>query len=140
MVIRAIASAGLVLMILLLSAESAMACSCVAVKPKTKLADSKGAVTARLLEVDGADFVYRAGYVVKGKARGLRRGRRLVVRNVADGTSCGLSNRVGDVIGLFLSRKQGRWTAFSCDEISAGQMRRLGRATAARSTAPVSCA
>ena len=93
-VMRAIASAGLLLAIFLLSAEAAMACSCVPIDPKQGVADSKGAVTARLLEIQRpmardepassghpANFVYRTGRVVKGAARGLKRGRRLMVQS-----------------------------------------------------------
>lgn len=133
------ASAALLLTVLLLNAEAAMACKCVYVAPKERLADSDGAVTVRLLEVSGQDVVYRIGRVVKGQSRGLRRRRRLVVRNVHDGTSCGLSNRVGSLIGLFLERRQGRWAAFSCDEIAAEQMRRLRGRIASRATSGSEC-
>lgn len=72
---RAIASAGLLLAVLLLSAEAAMACSSAPFDSKQAVAESEGAVTARLLvarpsepvsSVAPTDFVYRTGRVVKG--------------------------------------------------------------------------
>ncbi len=131
---RAIASAGLLLAVLLLSAEAATACSCVPIDPKQAVAESKGAVTARLLEVkrpiEGepvssatpTDFVYRTGRVVKGAARGLRRGRRLVVQSQLSEASCGLSGEVGGLTGLFLQRRNGRWTSSLCSQISRARM------------------
>lgn len=137
-VMRAIASAGLLLAVLLLSAEAATACSCVRTDPKQAVAESKGAVTARLLEVkrpiEGdepvssatpTDFVYRTGRVVKGAARGLRRGRRLVVQSQLYEASCGLSGEVGGLTGLFLQRRNGRWTSSLCSQISRARMLRV---------------
>lgn len=115
-----------------------MACSCAPIDPKAKLAESKGAVTARLLEVnrvsgeepasstDPANFVYRTGRVLKGGARGLQRGRRLVVRSVLSDASCGLVSELDGLTGLFLERENGRWTSGLCSQISRGQMLRVG--------------
>jgi hypothetical protein len=137
MVIRAIVTAGMSLAVVLLTAEAAMACSCAYISPKTKLAESEAAVTARLLALkrldEGAspsglaDFVYRTGRVVKGLGRGLKRGRRLVVRSTTSSASCGLSTDPGGLTGLFLMRSRGRWAGNLCDQISAAQMRRLAR-------------
>lgn len=135
---RAIASAGLLLAVLLLSAEEAMACSCAPIDPRQAVADSKGAVTARLLEVRRptsgdepvssaapTDFVYRTGRVVKGAQRGLQRGRRLVVQSQLSEASCGLSGEVGGLTGLFLQRTNGRWTSSLCSQISRARMLQL---------------
>lgn len=132
--------------IFLLSAEAAMACSCVPIDPKQGVADSKGAVTARLLEIQRpmardepassghpANFVYRTGRVVKGAARGLKRGRRLMVQSALSEASCGLSGEVGGLTGLFLQREDGRWISGLCSQISRAQMLRLRR-PAARSS------
>jgi hypothetical protein len=124
--VRLAALVAVALGLALATAGSAMACSCIAVAPSTKLKQSRAAVTVRLLEVRSADFVYRIGRVVKGPAR-LETGRRLVVRSQLPASSCRLSNSQGAVLGLFLRRAEGRWTAGACDEIRAGQMRRLGR-------------
>ena len=137
MVIRMASAGGLAIAIVLLIGEAAMACSCAHVAPRKQLAAADGAVTARLLGVqrlDGgppaADFVYRTGRVVKGSARGLRRGRRLAVRSAYESASCGLSRRVGSLTGLFLTRARGRWRSNSCNEITARTMRALGGAAA----------
>lgn len=148
-VLRLPVTAGLAAAALLLLAESAAACSCAYVEPEAKLRRSDGAVVARLLAVkpvgddrDGAigsadptDFVYRTGRVLKGRPR-LRRGRRLVVRSVRLDASCGLSSRVGRLTGLFLQRDGGRWRAYSCDEVTAGEMRGLGRRGAVAAAGP----
>lgn len=144
-VIRAIAGAGLLLTVVLLSAEAAMACSCAfGVTPDRQLARADAAVTARLLEVerlsdgdepvstaDPANFIYRTGRVVKGQARGLQRGRRLVVLSPLSGASCGLEGEVGDLTGLFLERENGRWTSGLCSQVSRSSMLRLSSRRAA---------
>ena len=132
---RAIASAGLLLAVLLLSAEEAMACSCAPIDPRQAVAESQGAVTARLLKVerlsaegepvsslDPTNFIYRTGRVVKGAKRGLERGGRLVVRSPFLEASCGLSGEVGGLTGLFLERVDGRWTSSLCSQISRARM------------------
>jgi hypothetical protein len=124
----------------MVSAEAAMACSCALVAPERQLARADGAVSARLLEVerlsdadepvstlDRTNFVYRTGRVVKGEARGLQRGRRLVVRSQFSGASCGLDGDVGALTGLFLYRESGHWTSGLCNQISRASMLRLSR-------------
>jgi hypothetical protein len=141
--LRVSAVAALVVATALLAAEGAMACSCVAIDPKTQLEQSDGAVVARLLKVkplddigSSANFVYRTGRVLKGRQRGLRRGRRLVVRGPLQSASCGLSNDVGALTGLFMFREKGRWTSNLCLEIGARQMRKLEGASAAKRRCP----
>lgn len=139
MVIRSTAGAALLLTGLLVGAETAMACSCAPVDPMEKLAGSKGAVTARLLEVrrppageeavssaDPTRFIYRTGRVVKGAARGLKRGRRLVVQSPLSEASCGLAGEPGGLTGLFVDRDDGRWTSNLCSQIGRATMLRLG--------------
>ena len=143
---RTFGTVGLIVVAVLAVAESAMACSCAIVPPREKLRQADGAVVARLLEVrpvedgdntqssaDPTDFVYRTGKVAQGRSR-LRKGRRLVVRSARDDASCGLSGRVGELTGLFLTRDEDRWTSGSCHEIAASQMRRLMRSKAGGAT------
>jgi hypothetical protein len=138
MVIRAIAAAALLLVAGLLTAQAAMACSCAPIDPGEALAEADGALTARLLRVDRladgdgsvstanpANFVYRTGRVLKGRA--LQRGRRLVVRSVLSDASCGPIGDVGALTGLFLQREDGRWTSGLCSQTSRGRMLRLGK-------------
>ncbi|MEA2332955.1 MAG: Tissue inhibitor of metalloproteinase [Thermoleophilaceae bacterium] len=120
---------------LLIAADAALACSCVAIPAREKLEQADGAVVARLLSVkrlddgdetvssaDRTNYVYRVGRVYKGRPR-LARGRRLTVRSAYESASCGLSNRVGVLTGLFLHRRGGRWHAGACDEVSPRDMR-----------------
>jgi hypothetical protein len=127
-VLRVIAIVGVVATTVMVTAEAAMACTCAPMNPKKALASSKGAVTARLLEKSGEDFVYRTGRVVKGEARRLQQGRRLVVRSHL---LCGLEGDVGALTGLFLYRESGGWISGLCNQISRGQMLRLSRGGAA---------
>ena len=137
-------AAVLVTAVALLGAEGAAACSCAFVAPEAKLRQSDGAVIARLVRVkpiddgdnvhssaDPTDFIYRTGRVYKGKPKGLRRGRRLVVRSVRSSATCGLSTEVGRLTGLFMDRQGGRWHSNLCSEVTPQQMRSLKPATAA---------
>ena len=100
----------------LLGADSAQACTCVALPPEEMLDRADGAVVARHLAVrpiEGSvevDFVYRVGRVYK-HGPGLRRGRRIAVRTMNSDAVCGLSPSIGRLTGLFLYRRDGRWTA-----------------------------
>ena len=131
--IRSIGAAVLVTAIALLGPEGATACSCAFVAPETMLEQADGAVIARLVRVgptaDPTDFVYRTGRVYKGKPR-LRRGRRLVVRSARSSATCGLSDEVGRLTGLFMDRQGGRWHSNLCREVTPAQMRSLDRAGA----------
>jgi hypothetical protein len=117
--------------------ELAAACSCVPVKPAKQLERSDGAFVGRLLEVrrlddgdavystaDPTDYVYRVGLVAK-RGPGLRRGRRVTVRSVYGGSSCGLTNTRGRLYGLFVERRGGRWRGNACSTVSPGALRRL---------------
>jgi hypothetical protein len=117
--------------------EIAAACSCVPVKPATQLERSDGAFVGRLLEAkrlddgdgiistaDPTNYVYRVGLVAK-QGSGLRRGRRVTVRSVYGGSSCGLSNTRGRLFGLFVERRGRRWHGSACSEVSPGVLRRL---------------
>ena len=87
---RGLAAAAAALVIALVAAEAAQACSCVPPRPREQLKQADGAFVGRLLAVravdppaegeptssgDPADYVYRVGRVAKG-GPGLRRGRR----------------------------------------------------------------
>jgi hypothetical protein len=114
----------------LLAAESAQACSCAYVRPEVQLKRSDAALIARHLAVrpiEGTvevEFVYRVGRVYEGE--GLRRGRRITVRTFNSDAVCGLTPTPGELTGLFLGRRDGRWVGSACGQLSAKQMRRLG--------------
>jgi hypothetical protein len=143
-VTRGIAAAGAALVLALVGAESAQACSCVPPDVRARLKDADGAFVGRLVAVrvvdppeegepissgDPTDYIYRVGRVYKG-GPGLRRGRRVKVRSVRDGATCGLPRGRGRLYGLFLTRAGGRWHSNLCSVVSPAQMR---RAAASRS-------
>jgi hypothetical protein len=112
------------------------------VPPKEMLKDSEGAAVLRLIEIrelssGERELVYRVGRVVKGAPR-LRRGRRIAIGTLGE-VICGPIEQVGRLTGLFLGRRDGRWTGGACGEISAAQMRRLADRTASAS-GPGGCA
>ena len=120
---RRIAVAAVALGIPLLSADAAMACSCVPPDEQELLKDSDGAFVGRLVAVrvvdppaegepigsgDPTDYIYRVRRVYK-RGPGLRRGHRVRVRSVRDEATCGLPARKGRLYALFLERRNHRW-------------------------------
>jgi hypothetical protein len=148
---RPLAIVAVTLGISLLGADAASACSCVPPKPREMLAEADGAFVGRLLAVrvvdppaegepigsgDPADYIYRVGRVYNG-GPGLRRGRRVSVRSVRSGGSCGLPRGRGRLFGLFLEREDGRWHSNLCQVVTPRQMRRAAEAgPAAAGSAP----
>ena len=130
----------------LLSAEGAAACSCVPPKPRAMLRASDGAFIGRLVAVrdvdppveggpigsgDPVDYVYRVGRVFK-RGPGLRRGRRVSVRSVRDGATCGLPRARGRLYGLFLQRRDRRWHSNLCLTVSPSALRGTAGDSASR--------
>jgi hypothetical protein len=122
----------------LLAADTAMACSCVPLKPREQLKASDAAFIGRLVAVrevdppaegepigtgDPMDYVYRVGRIYKD-GPGINRGRRVRVRSVRDEATCGLPDQVGELIGLFAQRQNRRWHGNLCLTTSARKMRR----------------
>ena len=133
---RGIAAAGVALVIALVAAESAQACSCVTPRPRQLLKQADGAFVGRLLAVrvvdppaegepvssgDPVDYIYRVGRVSKG-GPGLRRGRRVAVRSARSSASCGLPAARGRLYGLFLTRRNHRWHSNLCSVVSPSDM------------------
>ena len=141
----------------LLSADAALACSCVPVKVREQLEASDAAFVGRLVAVrevdppaegepigsgDPMDYVYRVGRIYKD-GPGINRGRRVRVRSVRDEATCGLPGRVGRLIGLFVSRSQHRWHGNFCRTTTPRKMRRGAQgssATRAGSPGSAGCA
>jgi hypothetical protein len=135
---RRIAAAGAALVISLAAAEAAQACSCVPPDPRAQLKRADGAFVGRLVAVrvvdppeegepissaDPTDYIYRVGRVYNG-GPGLRRGRRVRVRSVRDEATCGLPRTRGRLYGLFVTRRNRRWTSNLCSVVSPAEMRR----------------
>jgi hypothetical protein len=121
---RGIAVGAAALVIALVGAESSQACSCVPPRPRQQLKQADGAFVGRLLAVRGgdpADYVYRVGRVSK-RGPGLRRGRRVRVRSPRSSASCGLPDARGRLYGLFLTRRDGRWSSNLCSVVAPADM------------------
>lgn len=121
---RGVAVAALAIGIPLLSADSALACSCVPLKPREQLKASDAAFIGRLIEVREVDYIYRVGRIYKNPAGRLHRGGRVRVRSARDEASCGLPNRPGELLGLFVQRRHRRWHGNLCLSTTARRMRR----------------
>lgn len=129
----------------LLSADAAMACSCVPPNEQKMLRDSDGAFVGRLVAVrpvdppeqgepissaDPTDFIYRVRRVYK-RGPGLRRGRRVRVRSVRDEATCGLQSTKGELYALFLNRRHRRWHSNLCLTTTPRRMRRAAEDSSA---------
>jgi hypothetical protein len=126
-------------------ADGALACSCAAQPERQRLKAADAAFVGRLVEVrevnpptegepissaDPVDFIYRVGRVYKDGS-GINRGRRVRVRSARDGASCGLSDAIGQLIGLYTYRERHRWHSNSCLTTTPRRMRRAARASSA---------
>ena len=146
---RGIAAALVALLVALVAAESAQACSCARPRPRQQLEEADGAFVGRLLAVrvvdppaegepistaDPTDYIYRVGRVAKG-GPGLRRGRRVRVRSVRSGATCGLPRGRGQLYGLFLRRQHGRWHSSLCSVVSPADMPAAGASRSRRTRA-----
>ena len=100
------------------TATPAHACSCAMPDPRSLLTQSDGAFVGRLLaRRDAGDgraiFTFRVERRVKGAL-----GTTVDVESATDGAACGLETTVGARIGLFLERRDGRWTSSLCWQLS----------------------
>jgi hypothetical protein len=84
---------------------------------------------------DPMDFVYRVGRVYN-RGPGLHRGRRVRVRSVRSDASCGLPNRPGRLIGLFVNRSNHRWHGNTCLTTTPRRMRRAAEAASSAASRP----
>jgi len=139
----------------LLAADAAMACSCVPLKPREQIKASDAAFIGRLVAVreveppvegepigtgDPMDYVYRVGRIYKDPAGRLHRGRGVRVRSVRGEATCGLPNRLGELRGLFVQRRQHHWHGNLCLSTTARKMRRaLESASRAGSRGSAGC-
>ena len=127
----------------LATAPSAMACSC-APPDRSTLRHAKAAAVLRLLSVevvrdtgssaDPTDYRYRVGRVYKGR---LRRGQTISVRSARHDATCGLSDDVGGLFGLFLDREDGLWRGNSCWQTTPRRLRRIASAARGANIRPV---
>ena len=138
---RRLAIAAVALGLPLLSADAAVACSCVPPNEKRLLRESDGAFVGRLVAVRGvesgprADFIYRVTRVYK-RGPGLRRGRRVSVRSFRSDATCGLQIQKGELYALFLQRRNHRWHSNLCLTTTPRRMRRAAEGAAAGAASP----
>jgi hypothetical protein len=122
---------------MLISAETAGACSCFPFRPEKQLKHADGAFNGWLLSVrpvEGtteADFRYRIRRVFKGP---FRRGKVVMIRSQNSDAVCGLPQATGVVYGLFVSRNERRWTSGACSVLSPRKMRRAAEGPDASGT------
>jgi hypothetical protein len=106
----------------LVYAGSALACSCAPAAPVKSLARSDAAVAARLLSVEphGAtrsEYRYEVLHVYRGRDA-IAPGSHLMVTSPRGSASCALPDRVGRNYGLFLLGVGGHWTGGLCGVVS----------------------
>jgi hypothetical protein len=106
----------------LVFAGSAHACSCAPTAPTESLAESDAAIVGDLLSVHSrgpgqAAYRYRVLRVYRGAKR-IEVGSVLTVLSPRGSASCALPKRLGKHYGLFLLGSGGRWASGLCGVIS----------------------
>ncbi len=112
---------------MLVSASTAMACSCAPQAPAEALEQSDAAVVARLVKVlpHGrlqADYRYEVRQVYRGKAE-IDKDQMLTVRSGRRAAACALPRRLDHLYGLFLARRQGKWFSGICGVVEPRRLR-----------------
>jgi hypothetical protein len=112
----------LVLLLGLLGAGRALACSCAPTPPKEALAQADAAIVGRLLTVEArgparAAYRYRVVRVYRG-GDAIQRGSVATVLSGRGSAACALPTRVDRNYGLFLIGQAGRWASGLCGVIS----------------------
>jgi hypothetical protein len=126
----------------LVFAGSALACSCVPASPAESLARADAAIVGRLLAVEPrgaarAEYRYEALAVYRGR-EAIEPRSVVKVLGARGSAACGLPERIGARSGLFLARSRGRWSGSLCGLVSPRRLRAAARgpaASAAGSTA-----
>ena len=134
----AIAAVSVVLLGLV-CAGSALACSCAPSSPARSLAESDAALIGRLLSVvphglTRAEYRYEILHVYRGPNR-LRPGATVKVTSPRGSASCALPEAVGHHYGLFLLGDGRRWASGLCGVVSPSRLRSAARKPAAGRTA-----
>jgi hypothetical protein len=134
---RRLAIVAMAFAIPLLTADAAVACSCVPLKPRAALKGSDGAFVGRLVAVREVDPPAEG----EPSGSGLHRGRRVAVRSVRDEASCGLPDFPGELFGLFVYRRNHRWHGNLCLTTTPRRLRRAAEgSSASRAGSPGSAA
>ncbi|MET0559589.1 MAG: hypothetical protein ABW065_13120 [Solirubrobacterales bacterium] len=128
----------LVLLLGLLGAGRASACSCAPTPPKEALAEADAAIVGRLLAVEPrgparAAYRYRVVRIYRGGGT-FRRGSVATVLSGRDSAACALPTRVDRNYGLFLLGGGGRWASGLCGVISPRRLWAAARGAPARAS------
>lgn len=115
----------------LISAGSALACSCAPSTPAESLASSDAAVAARLLAVaprgaTRAEYRYEVLRVYRGRKE-IEPGATLKVMSPRGSAACALPDGIGRSFGLFLLGDGRRWVGGLCGVISPRRLRAAAR-------------
>jgi hypothetical protein len=120
------------LVVLLVAASDASACSCVPVNLERDLPRADGAFVGTLLErrepppaavqssADPVTLVFRVEQVYKGDIEN-----RIEVVTARDGASCGLEVGVGQRVGLLLDRDGDAWRSGLCSQVDPAEFLEL---------------
>ena len=128
-----------VLLLGLLGAGQALACSCAPTPPRQALAQADAAIVGRLLRVEvrgpaRAAYRYRVLRVYRGGEE-IATGSVATVLSGRDSASCALPTRIGRRYGLFLLGENGRWASGLCGVVSPRRMWEAARESPRVSTA-----
>lgn len=120
----------------LLSAGDAFACSCAPTPPREALAQADAAIVGHLLKVEArgparAAYRYRVLRVYRGHDS-IRTGSVMTVLSGRSSAACALPTRTGRDYGLFLLGGGGRWASGLCGVISPRRLWAAAHAPPAR--------
>lgn len=119
---RVVIAAVSVVLLGLVLADSALACSCSPAAPAESLARSDAAIVGRLIGVEPhgatrARYRYEVLRVYRGGEK-IKPGSTLTVLSSRSSSACALPTRVGHDYGLFLLGDSGRWASGLCGVLS----------------------
>jgi len=119
---RVVIAAVSVVLLGLVGAGSALACSCAPTAPAESLAKADAAIAARLLSVEAhgatrAVYRYEVLHVYRGRGA-IEPGSILAVMSPRGSAACALPDRVDHNYGLFLLDGDGRWVGGLCGVVS----------------------
>jgi hypothetical protein len=128
---RLVIAAFSVVLLGLVGAGSALACSCAPATPAESLARADAAITARLRAVEPhgatrAVYRYEVLHVYRGRDA-IEPGSTLKVMSPRGSAACALPDRVGRNYGLFLLSEGGRWAGGLCGVVSPRRLRAAAR-------------
>jgi archaeosine-15-forming tRNA-guanine transglycosylase len=129
-----VATLSVVALGLVVGVDRSLACSCALGDPRSTLASTDAAFIGTLVartepepgpirsSADPVTLTFRVEEVVKGGLGGT-----VDVETASSGASCGLEVEIGGRTGLFLLRREGKWTSNLCLQIAPRDLRAAAR-------------